>query len=702
MFEKTLPFSPFDLYIKGDMLIYYMLNQHCLVSTQPVVKCDIIDADNALKLQKTDMLYLYKPTSISNEIINDKEYYKMVYEIPNDYYLIECFKFKFKEFCFGNTWELEWQIDDINTDRNKGHWEGNNLRGRLAGNIVNKLNKRNINYYHNDNRTHLCYVMMKNDEIHNEIIDRGEHGILYSFYELANKEGKIATKILLNNNEVIDGETNHVQCIVFQMGGHNKETYEGYDLVGVECRLLGYEENVVKFNELIPKISRIYLDIYLPKSSTPTRLTFQIKPEILHVYGQANANVDLIGDKDTIERIACYWKDSHINTDSRHIELYLRKSMTDPIEEINWNPQINPFEYIINQQYYEIYPNPNAATTLYTDYNICSSKIITADNITTMRSDLNVVANNFDVLSYDVGILRLDVNKLQMEMLEQQYITQHLQADMKSVKIMSGITLAFTIGTFLWDVAGTLLSDKGVNLGRRAIHGNDDVSHYTSLDDLCRDYGSTAPQNVRLETAGTIQRVVGSVEDSATRLNGYWSQFRELLRDLDRWDGNNAMVDIVFEQIGDLTNTIYEEFPNAIMPEWLRRLLKERGMRRSVVTQSDTPEPDLIPKVIEWCETDYQRLDDPEKFEDNWINPEKAVLSLSATVDVCNRMRESMKLPIGILAHELSSVKEKVNKKHPLDDINMDEYIKKSEVEELLMAYDNRIKALEAKCANIE
>ena len=61
-----------------------------------------------------------------------------------------------------------------------------------------------------------------------------------------------------------------------------------------------------------------------------------------------------------------------------------------------------------------------------------------------------------------------------------------------------------------------------------------------------------------------------------------------------------------------------------------------------------------------------------------------------------------MKLPISILAHELSLVKEKANKKHPLDDINMDEYIKKSEVEELLKAYDNRIKALEAKCANIE
>ena len=77
-------------------------------------------------------------------------------------------------------------------------------------------------------------------------------------------------------------------------------------------------------------------------------------------------------------------------------------SLVDPIEEVNWDRETNPFEYIIQQQFYELSPNPNAATTLYTDYNITSSKIITADNITTMRSDLNIVTNNVDVIDFDV------------------------------------------------------------------------------------------------------------------------------------------------------------------------------------------------------------------------------------------------------------------------------------------------------------
>ena len=54
------------------------------------------------------------------------------------------------------------------------------------------------------------------------------------------------------------------------------------------------------------------------------------------------------------------------------------------IRDIIHPDKTNPFQYIIDQQMYSIYPNPNAATTLCTDYNITSSGIITADNIYTL------------------------------------------------------------------------------------------------------------------------------------------------------------------------------------------------------------------------------------------------------------------------------------------------------------------------------
>ena len=102
-----------------------------------------------------------------------------------------------------------------------------------------------------------------------KLYDRGEHGILYSLYQLACREGKTENKILLNTKELINGETKHIDCFMFEMGGHNKETYDGYDLVGVECRLFYYEANSVMFHEIIPKylefflISIYYIHLYL-------------------------------------------------------------------------------------------------------------------------------------------------------------------------------------------------------------------------------------------------------------------------------------------------------------------------------------------------------------------------------------------------------------------------------------------------------
>lgn len=95
------------------------------------------------------------------------------------------------------------------------------------------------------------------------------------------------------------------------------------------------------------------------------------------------------------------WEDS-VAINGKNIELYQRKDYVDPIEEINWDSSTNAFSYVIQQQLYTITPKLNAVSTLYTDYNITLSKIITAVNINRMRSDLNMLANNFEVVCYDV------------------------------------------------------------------------------------------------------------------------------------------------------------------------------------------------------------------------------------------------------------------------------------------------------------
>ena len=152
-----------------------------------------------------------------------------------------------------------------------------------------------------------------------------------------------------------------------------------------------------------------------------TRLEFKVGDYHIDSTNRTS-QVDLDAILDTIEKIN--YKVSGLKSFDKNIELYLYKQYTDPVDEVNWDSTTNPFDYIIKQQFYEIIPRPDAATTLYTDYNITSSKIITADNITTMRSDLNLVTNNVDVMSYDVKDLTNKVNNLSSEMFDQQNKTK--------------------------------------------------------------------------------------------------------------------------------------------------------------------------------------------------------------------------------------------------------------------------------------
>ncbi|KAK8888605.1 hypothetical protein M9Y10_033336 [Tritrichomonas musculus] len=65
--------------------------------------------------------------------------------------------------------------------------------------------------------------------------------------------------------------------------------------------------------------------------------------------------------KNVIQKLGAKFEASNLTT--KDFTLHLNRKMLRPIEEINWDPTTNPFKYIIDQQFYTISPNPNAATT---------------------------------------------------------------------------------------------------------------------------------------------------------------------------------------------------------------------------------------------------------------------------------------------------------------------------------------------------
>ncbi|KAK8834093.1 hypothetical protein M9Y10_020179 [Tritrichomonas musculus] len=669
--------NPYDLYISGELSIQYLLSQDSLISNKPTIKCDIIEAENALKLYKNDNLYLYLPDIITEETLEieapnsnkvEKEFYKIIYKIPTDYVIPINMKFIFKEFCFGNEWDLIW---------NGSKWVENNCKGLIRGKVSSKLRK--VNTKQNSDGAIGCFILIKDTKTHHSIIPENENGLLYSLIENSNID---TTIYYTHKDESYDGALYDVEWYFDKK--LNGAKCDGYDMLNIYFTFGNLSSG--KFNYL--NIKKIELTITLKGSSISNTLSFE-STGVRRTTKNDRAYIDLVPIIDTIEQLAYKWEYSNIK--SRDIELYLRKDLVDPIEEINWDPNTNPFQYIIRNQFYEITPRPDAASTLYTDFNITSSKIITADNITTMRSDLNVVSNNYDVMNYDVSKIRKEVNTLNTQMAIQIMKTQYLEQAVNSIQVSNAIKLAFSTPMAVLGAIGLAVSAVGVDFGVHTIYNGNDVTNLNE-EQLQLNYPDADTSNIQNVDAGEINQVVGSIGAEPDLLNSYWNQYRDLVMDLDMWDGNEEMCDQIFNQLNELVQTIDREFPGAELPPWVSVIVHAPDVRLLSVETNTVTDQQILNTLMKWCEKEYKRLDDPTKFKDNFYNPDKAVLSLSATIDICNRMRDSMKLPIMILAKNIEA----------LNKVNMNEYYKKSEVDELIKTYENRISALEKKCANIE
>lgn len=268
-------------------------------------------------------------------------------------------------------------------------------------------------------------------------------------------------------------------------------------------------------------------------------------------------------------------------------------------------------------------------------------------------------------------------------------------AELDQINFSNKVRLVFSIVGIVGGLVGTYLSNHGLDFGTRAIYNGNDVSDYETFADVASDL--TDASQLSIESGGSLQRIVSSAGQTADRLNGYWNEMRDVLFNLDIADaeGNIDMANYFANQLVELSNIIHDEYPGELMPDWVRAILNARDVptTRSVLTGNETPK-DFLEILKDWCLQDYKPVFDPTKFKDNWINPDKAVLSLSATVDICNRMRDSMKLPIMILAKKI----EEIQTKNTPDIKDIDTSGRLSEMEKI----EKRLKVLEKKTANID
>ena len=429
--HDDLHISPHSLYINGDMSIVYLLNQSGIQSIAKEIKCDIIDARNCFKLHESDVPYLYKPKyfkelktlegaerlpgGTANNILEAVgDYWTCIWTFDNNQKFIDGQTFTFEEYCFGNTFSFTWS-------ESTQSWNGNNVRMLKATNQVSckgsEPNWANFYIKHDDDNYKIIKLIAAN-------IGEGD-----------NYMQKLQLSPCFKQYCVYDdGTTKTTAEANIQRAYESFESKNGYDRWTFEWHWIDKK----KFNQE-PHFTYIVTEIMLNDVKTILKRRFDHAIEGYPVcYDETN----------TIESLSGLYvnKISNQSGSGKNIELHLIKAFTKARDEINWDGVTNPFIYIIDQQFYKVTPNPVGSTTLYTDYNITSSKVITADNITTMRSDLNLVTNTVDVVSWDVDKLRSDFETFEEKVESELHKTSAMDYVDGVLTVVDGI---FAIGSVI-------------------------------------------------------------------------------------------------------------------------------------------------------------------------------------------------------------------------------------------------------------
>ena len=372
--HEDLKAAPHDLYTNGYMSIVYLLNQPGIQAIPKEIKCDIIDARNCFKLHESDVPYMYKPKYFkelktlkgsnnlpggeANKILETVgDYWSCIWTFDDSQQFIEGQTFQFEEYCFGNTFTFKWS-EKMNT------WVGANVKMVIPHSDISMQ----------DSQPEIHQIMLKHTDENYKLI-------------------KLVAANLNEGDNYLEalGSSHHISIYALYKDGTKKSlaeanlarNYETYDKVKDYDRLTCYLDwaDKSKYNKPEYEFEYVITEITLNKVQTILKRKFDHSIKGYPVCSD---------ESNTIDRLAGLYQNNLSNKSgsTKNIELHLIKEFTTPRQEINWDGVTNPFIYIIDHQFYKITPNPTAATTLYTDYNITSAKIITADNITTMRSDL--------------------------------------------------------------------------------------------------------------------------------------------------------------------------------------------------------------------------------------------------------------------------------------------------------------------------
>ena len=369
------------------------------------------------ELKESDQLYLYKPSSITQS----ERYYEMIWVIDPDYDIPLQLEFEFRDYLFGHTWALTWDGTS---------WTGNNVVNRSIAKLSSKTNNNGspaIVVPHSDYIAKWLRCIVGDD--------------LPKNYATALSDYVTNWRVVYKDGAVIE---------LTDIKLDSAPQYDGLDV----------QQFAVKVSDDVSSKDLLYVlaDININGHVTSLRWDLHpISPINLHYLHTWNDN-PVIESFNYIREV----KNSPESSTQKNIHIYIEKEYFEQKPE-NANETYNPFDVMIVQQFYEVKPDPRNCTTITTDNNIYSSKIIWADNIMTMRRDLNVVGGIVDVLAYDYSTLRAIINGIQEQLRLQAAYNEYTDSIRKGLAI-AGDILNILTGAVSMVKALSTLSITGENM----------------------------------------------------------------------------------------------------------------------------------------------------------------------------------------------------------------------------------------------
>ena len=379
--------------------------------------------DSFFELRESDQLYLYKPSLITQT----NDFYQMTWNIDIEQPIPLATVFSFKDYLYGHTWSLLW-------DGNR--WTGNNCINRSFAKLSSHKETKNdptLIVHHTDSIAKWIDALMATKSTQSSI---AEHSLPED--HSSTNFAEILAPYLTNWRLIhLDGSILELDNIItIETTTKLRDT--------VDDKQYDYYKMTIKANHA-DDMNCVYLLADLNINGYITQLQWDCS--VIYHNGIYYGYLNVLGEYPVIDAFN-YQRAIHhpiriIETNIKDINIFIEKKYFEQLPA-NPSPNFNPFEVIIQQQFYEVEPDPRGCTTIATDHNIYSSRIIWADNIMTMRRDVNVMGGTVEVLQYDYAALKATVDSLR-EMLRLQAAYNEYIADVqKSLQIANSIIQVLT------------------------------------------------------------------------------------------------------------------------------------------------------------------------------------------------------------------------------------------------------------------